>query len=48
MKVTNTGGRDITIVLDDHTYEIVWSGRVRHQHAEQAISCSMMGGIVNL
>ena len=48
MKVTNTGGRDITIVLDDHTYEIVWSGRVRHQHAEQPISCSVMGGIVNL
>ena len=47
MRVSETGGREVTIFLDDNSYKFVWQGRVRHQHGGRVTECCQMANLKN-
>ena len=45
MVVAQPGGREFKIVLNDCSYNVIWRGRVAHQHGGREVDC-WSGGVI--
>ena len=46
MVVAQPGGREFKIVLNDCSYNVIWRGRVAHQHGGREVDCSESGALI--
>ena len=46
MTISQPGGREFKIVLDDFIYNVIWRGRVAHHHGGQEVDCSESGALI--
>ena len=45
MSVSEPGGREFKIVLEDSSYNVIWRGRIAHQHGGREVDC-WSGGVI--